>query len=164
VSAQIRDAREEDLPAILDIINDAILHTTARWEETPLTLEDRRAWLDGLRQRGFPVFVAVEDGEVAGFSSYGPFRNGSSYGATVEHSIYIARAFRGRGLSRALMEPLIAHATAGGKHAMIAAIGLPNEASVALHRKLGFVEVGRLPQIGRKKGQWLDLLLMQLTM
>lgn len=164
MSVLIRDCREDDLPAIRDVINDAILNTLARWEETPVTLESRVAWRADLLARGCPVFVAEVDGQTAGFSSYGSFRNGSSYAATVEHSIYVDKRFRGRGLSLALMAPLLDHARANGKHAMIAAIGLPNDVSVALHAKLGFVEVGRLPEVGRKKGQWLDLSLMQLRL
>ncbi len=84
-----------------------------------------------------------------------------AYDATVENSVYLSPGRRGQGLGRRLMEALIARAQAQGRHVMVAGIGLPNEASVALHRSLGFTDAGTLREIGRKAGQWLDLMLMQ---
>jgi L-amino acid N-acyltransferase len=161
MSASIRPAEERDVPAITEIANEAILHTLATWMHRPFDLEDRYEWFRARQAQGFPIFVADIEGVVAGYSAVGPFRAYDGYARTVENSVYIHKDFRGRGLGRALMIPLIEAATARGDHVMVAAIGLPNDASVALHEKLGFVEVGRMPEVGWKFEAWRDLLLMQ---
>ena len=71
---RIRDAVENDLPVLLSIYNDIILHTTAVYDYEPHTLEMRRQWFATKQQQGFPVFVAEEEGKILGFSSIGPFR------------------------------------------------------------------------------------------
>ncbi len=157
----IRDAHEKDVPAIAVILNDAIEHTLATWMHHPFTLEDRIDWFRTRRQQNFPVLVADIDGVVAGYATFGPFRAYEGYARTVEHSVYIHADYRRRGLARALMAPLIEAARARGDHVMVGAIGLPNDASAALHAQLGFVEVGRMPEVGWKFGAWRDLLLVQ---
>ncbi len=157
----IRDAAPADLPAILAIHNDAILHSLAIWQERPVDLANRQAWFEERTGQGYPVLALDLDGALAGYASYGPFRFGSGYDATVENSVYLSAAQRRQGLGRRLMEALIARARAQGRHVMVAGIGLPNDASVALHRSLGFTEAGMLREIGRKAGRWLDLMLMQ---
>lgn len=160
----LRDATPADLPAILAIHNDAILNSLAIWQYEPVPLANREAWFADRAAKGQPILVAELDGMLAGYASYGDFRVGAGYAGTVEDSIYIRAGLRGRGLARALMGALIEHARSAGKHVMIGAIGLPNDASVALHAAFGFVETGRLREIGRKNGQWLDLLMMQKTL
>ena len=158
---QIRDAREGDLPAILAITNDAILHTTAIWSLTPTTLQARRAWLEERQGSGFPVLVAAEGEAVLGFASYGGFRPWEGYRESVEHSLYVARERRGRGVGKALLERLIAHAGEAGKHVMIAGIAGDNAVSLRLHAAFGFREAGRLHEVGRKFDRWLDLVLLE---
>jgi phosphinothricin acetyltransferase len=157
----IRDATEADLPAILAIHNDAILNSLAIWQYEAVNLANRRAWFEERRAKGYPVLAVEVDGALAGYASYGPFRFGAGYDGTVENSVYIARERRGQGLAKPLMQALLDRARAEGRHVMVAGIGLPNDASVALHGKLGFTESGRLREIGRKDGRWLDLLFMQ---
>jgi phosphinothricin acetyltransferase len=157
----IRAATEEDLPTILDIYNDAVLHTTAIWNETAVDLENRRAWFRARRVAGFPVIVAEHDGRVVGYGSFGDFRPFEGYRVSVEHSLYVAADARGRGLGKSLLTALIDEASALGKRAMIGGIDGVNDASLALHGKFGFVEVGRLPGVGVKFGRPLDLVLMQ---
>lgn len=157
----IRDATEDDLPRILEILNEAIENTTAVWSWTPLDLDNRRRWLGARRARGFPVLVAETGDGVQGYASYGPFRDWDGYAATVEHSLYIDARARGRGLGRLLMAALIERARAAGLHAMIGGIDADNAVSIRLHRALGFAEVARLPEVGRKFDRWLDLVLMQ---
>lgn len=164
MGALIRPAGEPDVPAIADILNEAIVHTLATWMHHPFSLENRLEWFRARRREEFPILVAEIDSVVAGYSTFGPFRAYDGYARTVEHSVYIQADFRGRGLGRALMAPLIERARARGDHVMVAAIGLPNDASVALHASLGFVEVGRMPEVGWKFDAWRDLLLMQLVM
>jgi L-amino acid N-acyltransferase len=161
MSAIIRPADEKDVPAIAAILNDAILHSLATWMHHPFSLEDRYEWFLARRRDNFPILVADVGGVVAGYSAFGPFRAYDGYARTVEHSVYIHRDFRRRGLGRALMAPLMDLARERGDHVMVGAIGLPNDPSVALHAALGFVEVGRMPEVGWKFDAWRDLLLMQ---
>ena len=156
-----RAARERDVPAIAEILNEAIVNSLATWMHRPFSLEDRHEWFLARQREKFPVLVADIDGAVAGYASFGPFRAYDGYARTVEHSVYIHKDFRRRGLGRALMAPLLEAARARGDHVMVGAIGLPNDASVALHAQLGFVEVGRMPEVGWKFDGWRDLLLMQ---
>jgi phosphinothricin acetyltransferase len=161
----IRDARDVDLPAILAITNHEVLHTTAVWTLTPVTLESRIAWLRERQAAGFPVLVAASDDDrVLGFASYGKFRAWEGYRLTVEGSVYVERHVRRRGIGTALLVALIRAARDQGLHAMIAGIEAGNLASIALHARLGFREVGRLPAVGRKFDRWLDLVLMQLIL
>lgn len=158
---QIRPAGEADLPAILAIYNDAVLETTAIWNDDVVDLDNRRAWFEARRRQAYPVFVAVEGETVLGYGSYGDFRPFQGYRLTVENSVYVAAEARGKGAGAALLAALVAHAAAAGKHVMIAAITAGNDASIRLHARQGFVESGRLPEIGVKFGRFLDLVLMQ---
>lgn len=160
----IRPATADDLPGILFIHNEAVRNTAAIWMDEEADLADRAVWLDDHLDHGFPVFVAVESGVVLGFSAYGHYRLRSGYRHTVENSVYIHPDARGRGLGHALMTPLVAHARTAGHHIMMACIEAQNTASIALHERLGFREVGRLPEVGRKFDRWLDLVLMHLNL
>lgn len=157
-----RDASEHDLPRILEITNEAILNTTAIWSVQPTTLEARRAWFVDRRANGYPVLVVDgADGQVVGFASYGEFRPREGYRHTVEHSLYVDAAARGRGIGSALLAALIEHAILDGRHVMVAGIDGENAGSIRLHERFGFVVVGRLHQVGRKFDRWLDLVFMQ---
>lgn len=159
----IRDAGEADLEGILPIYNDAVQHGTAIWNETPVDLANRRAWLAERNAAGFPVLVAVDAaGGVLGYSSYGTWRAFDGFRHTVEHSVYVRADRQGKGLGKALLQALIERARAAGLHVMVAAIERENAASVALHQRLGFAVTGQMPQVGRKFGRWLDLTFMQL--
>jgi phosphinothricin acetyltransferase len=157
----VRDATEADLPAILAIINEATLNTTAVWGIAPTTLEARLAWWRERVEAGFPVLVAAEGDAVLGFASYGSFRPWEGYKHTVEHSVYVDAAARGKGVGRVLLAALIDHATASGKHVMVAGIDASNAVSIRLHEAHGFTRAGTLTQVGRKFDRWLDLLFMQ---
>ena len=158
---EIRDATEADLPRILAITNEAIANTTAVWSFSPATLEARAAWLRERQTRKFPVLVAVDGADVIGFASFGDFRPWEGYLHSVEHSVYVAPEAQRRGAGAALLAALIGRAEALGKHAMLGGIEAGNAASLALHRRFGFQEVGRLPEVGQKFGRWLDLVFMQ---
>lgn len=162
MSHQLRDACQPDLPGILALYNDAVLNSTAIWNETPVDLENRRAWLHERQVGGFPVLVALDAiGEVAGYASYGPWRSIEGFRHTVEHSLYVRPDQQGRGLGRTLLQALIARAETVGVHVMVAAIDSANHASIGLHQGLGFVTCGQMPEVGHKFGRWLDLTLMQ---
>ncbi len=157
----IRPAAEADLPGILAIYNAAVRDTTAIYTEQEATLTERAAWRDARLTLGYPVLVAADGDAVLGYGGYGDFRPFPGYRHTVEHSVYVDAAARGRGIGRALIAALIEHATALGKHVMVGAIDAANPASLRLHASLGFTEVGRMPEVGTKFGRWLDLVLMQ---
>ncbi|SHF67986.1 phosphinothricin acetyltransferase [Kaistia soli DSM 19436] len=157
----IRMAGEADLPAILGIYNDAVVNTTAIWNDDTVDLENRRAWFTARRGQGYPVFVAIEGDAVLGYASYGDFRPFQGYRFTVENSVYVASEARGKGAGAALLAALVTHAAAADKHVMIAAITAGNEASIRLHARQGFVATGRLSEVGYKFGAYLDLILME---
>lgn len=165
MSPVITEATVADLPGILAIYNDAVLNTTAIWNETEVDLANRQAWLDERMAAGFPVLVVrAANGEVLGYASYGTWRSIEGFRHTVEHSVYVRGDQRGQGLGPALMHALVAHARDAGLHVMVAAIERENLASIRLHERLGFTTTGQMPQVGRKFGRWLDLTFMQLTL
>lgn len=151
--------------AILALLNEAILHSTALYEYAPRPASSMPAWFESRHSRGFPV-LGIEDeaGVLLGFASYGVFRGFAAFKYTVEHSLYVHSAHRGRGVGHTLLLALIERARAQGLHVLVGCLDADNLASVALHRKLGFVSVGTLPQTGFKFGRWLDLALWQLTL
>lgn len=157
----VRDAREDDLPAILAITNEAIATTTALWTDAPVTLANRRDWWQERLAAGNPVLVAEEAGTVAGFGSYLQFRAWDGYRNAVEHSIYVRAGRRRSGVGSALVEALILRARAAGKQVIIGGIEGQNHASLTLHRRAGFIEVGRMPGVGEKFGRRLDLVFVQ---
>lgn len=160
----IREAKENDLPELLAIYNHVILNTTAVYTYEPHTLAMRQEWFAARKKDGLPVFVAEWEGRIAGFSSYGPFRAWPAYKYTVENSVYVAEGFRGKGIAKALITPLIDRARTTGMHAIIAGIDASNEASLALHQRFGFEEVAHFKQVGYKFGRWLDLKFLELLL
>lgn len=160
----LRPAIEADLPAILDIYNDAVLNTTAIWNDVLVDLENRLAWFSARSKAGYPVLVAECGGEVIGYASYGDWRAFDGYRYTKEHSVYVRADRKGAGTGRRLMEALIAEAAARGVHVLIGCIEAGNEASIRLHEKLGFRFVGRFEEVGFKFGRWLDLTCMELRL
>lgn len=160
----VRCTFETHAAAILEIFNEAIVSSTALYDYEERGSESMVGWFEAKRVGGFPV-VGVEDGGVLlGFGSYGSFRAWPAYKYTVEHSVYVHRDHRGKGLGRTLLRELIAAARQDGLHAMIGGIDASNAASIALHEKFGFRHVGTLPQVGFKFGRWLDLAFYQLLL
>ncbi|MBK5567963.1 GNAT family N-acetyltransferase [Ensifer sp. SSB1] len=161
----IRAAIQDDLPVICEIYNDAVANTTAIWNETLVDVANRTAWLKARADAGYPVLVAVSaEGDVVGYASFGDWRAFDGYRHTVEHSVYVHKDCRGGGIGRKLMVALIAEAEQLGKHVMVAGIESENTASIRLHAQLGFVDTGRMREVGTKFGRWLDLTFMQLVL
>ena len=158
---KVRDATEGDLPGLLAIYNEVIAHSTAVFSDQPATLDDRRAWFAQRAAAGYPVLVAEDAHGVAGFASFGDFRSWPGYRHTVEHSIHVRKDVRRSGVGRLLLEPLIARAAALDKHMLLAGIDGENAASIAFHLRFGFVEAGRLREVGRKFGRYIDLVFLQ---
>jgi L-amino acid N-acyltransferase YncA len=163
VSLHIRTAMPEDVDAIAAIYAPYVLHGVASFEvdvPEPAEILRRRA---AIVELGLPYIVAEIGGEIAGYSYAGRFRPRAAYRFTVENSVYVAERFQRRSVARLLMQDLMTKCANGGMREMIAVIADPSisTASVALHRSLGFSEVGLLRGVGEKFGKVLDVLIMQ---
>lgn len=159
----IRPAGSGDMAAIAEIYRPSVEAGTASFEfEAPdaAEMERRRA---GIAAAGYPYLVAEVEGRVAGFAYVGSFRARPAFMATVENSVYVAAEMQGRGVGRALLMALIEAATRAGFRQMIAVIGDSQRqaASIRLHGRCGFAEVGRMPAVGFKNDEWLDIVFMQ---
>ena len=159
---QVRPATRDDLPAILDIYNEAVLNTTASYDYEPRTLEHRTAWFEERTRDKYPIFVAEDaKGQVIGWSALNPFHTRIGYRFTAENSVYVAAGERGKGLGKLLLGPLIDAARTRGLHAIIAVIDAQNEPSIRLHAHFGFEKVGLFKQVGFKFDRWLDVVYME---
>lgn len=160
----IRPAVAEDLPELLAIYNDEVLTGTATFDTVPLTLEERRPWLEAHNRDNHPLWVAVADGIVAGYISLSTFNPKKAYDGTVELSVYVARRHRGQGIGRKLMSAMIDWARSDAlTHRLVSLITAENAASIALHAKLGFRHVGTLTEAGRKFDRFLDVQFWELA-
>ncbi len=157
----VRDVTELDLPAILEIHNDSILKSTANWSYYTVDLANRVAFLADRRAKGYAFLAAFEGDTLLGYASFGDFRPHDGYCRTVEHSVYVHPNHLRKGVARALMLPLMAAAHRAGKHVMLGGLDATNTASIALHKSLGFIETGRMPQVGYKFERYLDLVFVQ---
>ena len=157
-----RAATAADAPAIAEIYNHAVLHTTAIWNDLTVDADNRAQWLTQRQADGFAVLVATDEtGQVLGYAAYGPWRSFDGYRHTVENSIYVHPGAHRRGVGRQLLAALIERAQQQGLHVMVAAIEAGNAPSIALHAAQGFVETGRMAEVGCKFGRWLDLVFLQ---
>ncbi len=150
--------------AILDILNEAIAHSTALYEYRARTPQSMAAWFAEKDAGRFPVIGAEEDGVLLGFATYGTFRARAAYKYTVEHSVYVHKDHRGRGIGSALTRELIAVAREQQYHVLVGGIDIANTTSVAMHERLGFVHAGTIHQAAYKFGRWLDLGFYQLIL
>ncbi|MEP6615389.1 MAG: N-acetyltransferase family protein [Ginsengibacter sp.] len=161
---QIRKATEADLPGMLEIYNDIICNTTAVYDYEPQSISVRKNWFAVKHAAGFPVFVVEADGLVIGFGSIGPFRNWAAYKYSVENSIYVSAAHRGKGAGKLLLPYLIESASEMNMHTIIAGIDDSNTSSLRLHKSFGFEEVASFKQVGYKFNRWLNLKFLQLIL
>jgi L-amino acid N-acyltransferase YncA len=153
----MRPARAGDAERIAAIYNEGIEERVATFETRPRSDDEVREWLDG----SLPVIVAERDGEVVGFARVSPYSDRCVYGGVGEHGVYVARAARGAGLGRALLEEVAAAAERAGLYKLTARIFTTNRASLAVHRAAGFREVGVQWRHGRLDGEWRDVVLVE---
>jgi len=159
---RVRDSAEDDLPAIAAIYRHHVMTGFGSFEETAPDLEEIARRRQGIVAVGLPYLVAEIDGAVRGFAYAAPYRTRSAYRHTVEDSIYVDPEAGDRGIGRALLGQVIDICTDAGYRQMVAVIGdSANQASIRLHRGLGFADVGTLPAVGFKHGRWVDTVLMQ---
>lgn len=160
-AVEVRLAEERDGEAIRAIYNLEVTTSTVTFDLRPRTAADQAGWL-AARSGAHVALVALgDDGEVAGFGSLSPWRDRPAYRTSVEDSVYVRRDRQGLGVGRLLLSSLLDAGTASGFHAVFARIVGGHEASIALHRSLGFDLVGTEREVGRKFGRWLDVVLMQ---
>ncbi|WP_460770009.1 GNAT family N-acetyltransferase [Mariniluteicoccus flavus] len=154
----IRPATEHDLPALTELYNHYIRETVATFAITPLTVNERRPWFakfgaDGPAQ--CLVAIDEESEELLGYCSTGQVRPLEAYAGSVEVSVYLSPECTGRGIGDRLYAALFPRLR--GVHRAYACIAVPNEGSIALHRKHGFRSVGRWAEAGRKFDRWIDV-------
>ena len=161
---KIRPYQLEDCQNIVDILNYNILHSTALYDYHPRTLSQQQAIFQDKIDKGFPVIVALADEKVAGFGYYSEFRFREAYRFTVEHSVYVAKEYHGKGIGKIIMQNLIDLAKEQKLHTMIAVIDSENQSSVTFHEQFGFKTVAVLKETGFKFDRWLHSQLMQLML
>ena len=155
---------ESHAEEILEILNDAIVSSTALYDYKPRKLEGMVNWFNAKESGRFPIIGAVESDRLLGFASYGTFRPWPAYKYTVEHSVYVHKDHRGKGIGSALLQELIATAKRQQLHVMVGGIDVSNKGSIALHEKLGFLPAGVIKHAAFKFGRWLDLGFYQLIL
>jgi L-amino acid N-acyltransferase YncA len=156
---------ERHASQILEIFNEAIVTSTALFDYKPRAPESMTPWFKAKENGRFPVIGIEADSEqLLGFASYGTFRAWPAYKYSVEHSVYVHKDHRGKGLGRTLMVELIAAAQDQNYHLLVGGIEASNSGSIALHESLGFTHAGTIREAGYKFGRWLDLSLYQLTL
>lgn len=147
----VRPARLDDLPELVEIYNHYTLHTPITFDVHPQTVEQRRAWFDKYADAGrHRLLVAADGGKLVGYASSSQFRVKPAYDSTVETTVYCAPDQQRRGIGRALYSALFAGLRGEDIISYVAAITVPNEASLALHARFGFQHVGVMHRVGRK--------------
>jgi phosphinothricin acetyltransferase len=162
MSFRIRTARPGDAGGIAAIRNHYIVRSDCTMQTVASSVEEERAWLEGHGDR-FPVLVAETD-EIVGYASLSSYRERPAYSRTVEDSVYVREDMRDKGIGDALLRSLVAEGRAAGFHCVVAIIGAGQEASLRLHRKNGFRDVGTLREAGYKFGRYLDISFLQLIL
>ena len=156
-----RPAKESDQQAIMEIYNDAVLHTTSTFDTEERTLESQVTWFRK-HKKNHPVLVAEENGIVIGWSSLSPWSDRCAYDTTVEVSVYVNPEFHGRGIGSELLKMVTEEGKKLNNHTVISRITQGNEISIHLHEKLGYKHIGVMKEVGFKFGKFLDVHMMQL--
>jgi phosphinothricin acetyltransferase len=156
----VRLAIADDFDAITAIYNHYVAVSTTTYDDEPVTAEDRRKAF-AARESIHPVMVAVRNGELIGFGALSPFRERRGYRFTVENSVYVRADCHRQGVGSAILADQIQRARTLKLHAIVAVIDSEQSASIALHAKHGFTQLGRLPQVGFKFDRWLDIVFME---
>ncbi len=157
----IRPAAEGDLAGIVAIYNDVMRTSFTIWQEEPTSLAERQEWLAETSTMGYPALVATDPSGVLGFVAAEPFRRWPGYAATWEHSIHIRRDARSRGIGGCLLDAMETTLRIRGAHILVAGIDSENDGSLRFHARAGFVETGRMPEVGQMRGSWRNLVLLQ---
>ena len=154
----IRAATRADLPRLVEIYNYYIHNTPITFDLEPYTIETRTPWFDEHSDTGsHRMLVAVENDIVIGYATSSRFRSKAAYNPTVESSIYCAHDATGRGIGSMLYGALFDILASEDVNRIVAGVTIPNDASIALHKRFGFYEVGTFTEQGRKFGRYWDV-------
>jgi phosphinothricin acetyltransferase len=153
----LRPATPADAAAIASIYNHYVLNTIVTFEEEAVSAAEIAQRIQEVQAAGRPWFVWDENGRILGYSYASGWKSRCSFRYSLETTVYLDQTFTGRGLGTKLYTALIDALRAAKFHALIGGISLPNEASVALHEKLGFKKIGHFQQVGYKFDQWIDV-------
>jgi phosphinothricin acetyltransferase len=154
----VRAAQPDDLPALTEIYNHYVRTSAVTFDVTEFTVEARQEWFSHYATVGpHRLLVVVDVEDVLGYATSSPFRPKPAYATSVETSVYLRSDATGRGLGRLLYDALFAILAEQDVHRAYAGVALPNDASLALHEKLGFREVGTYVEVGRKMGRYWDV-------
>jgi L-amino acid N-acyltransferase YncA len=160
MTVTVRPAGAADVEAICAIHNQGIEDRIATLDTTVRTPEDTRAWLAAHGPR-HPVLVADVDGAVVGWASLNRFNPRPAYDHVADFSVYVERAWRGKGVGRTLLAHLVERARAIGFHKMVLAAMAFNTAGIALYAASGFERVGIYREQGQLDGRWVDVVIME---
>ena len=159
----VRLASRDDLPALVRIYNHYVENSYATFDTEPVTVESRTGWFERFSEIGpYRLLVASEGDRVVGCASSGPYRDHPAFASSVEVGIYLHPELRARGIGSALYDSLLENLRSTDVHVALAGIALPNDASIALHRKFGFTDVGIFEEYARKNLRFVSSLWMQL--
>jgi phosphinothricin acetyltransferase len=162
VSVEIELGAEADLAAIVAILNETAANSIANFDTRPIGVADRRRWFQQFAPTGpYRLLVARRDGAFLGFAASQRYRDHEAFLQTVEVSVALSAESRGQGVGSALYRALFQSLAGEGVHVALAGIAVPNDASVALHRKFGFTEIGTFREYAVKNGQYVSSLWMQ---
>jgi phosphinothricin acetyltransferase len=159
---RIRLVTRDDLPRLTEIYNYYVVNTPITFDLVQVTVESHARWFaEHTAGKRHQMFVAEDAGVVVGWAGTGPFRDRAAYDTSAETSIYCARDATGRGIGAMLYRALFEALKNEDINRILAGITLPNDASVKLHRKFGFTEVGVFTECGRKFDRYWDVVWME---
>jgi phosphinothricin acetyltransferase len=162
--AEISPATDADVDAINLIYNGLIVDSHVSFDTAPWTHEQRSMWLADRIASGYPVLVARESGRIVGAAWSGPWRDKEAYATSAETTIVLDPSSIRIGIGSRLYGRLIRQLTDLGFHRCYGIVALPNPGSIALHRKLGFTDIGTLDEVGLKDGSFISTLLLELKL
>lgn len=153
----VRDAVPEDAKQVASIYNHYVLHSVVTFEEDTVTQEQILQRITETLEEGLPYLVVEDEGEVVGFSYASKWKGRCAYRFAVESTVYLADGYGAKGMGSLVYAELLNQLLEKGFKTAIGGISLPNEASVALHEKLGFTKVGHFRRVGYKFNKWVDV-------
>lgn len=161
----IRAAESRDAQAIADIYNPYVTESTITFEEIAVYPDEIARRIEATQSHSLPYLVAEEDGAIIGYAYANPWKQQrTAYRFSVEITVYVKQGCGKRGIGSALYTRLFDLLRASGIRSAIGGIALPNDASVALHEKMGLSKVAHFREVGFKHGRWIDVGYWQLTL